>query len=110
MIAAAIEVFTIRPSARPRTVSGVDRDIFSAPFSRPRCRPAIHAARDQKPATRLDRDRPWPGCRPRRHVGPQASFLSERFGTKVRYSGVSLGYNLASIFAGRCRRSLPLGS
>ncbi len=32
--------------------------------------------------------------------GPQASFLSEMFGTKVRYSGVSLGYNLASIFAG----------
>jgi MHS family shikimate/dehydroshikimate transporter-like MFS transporter len=32
--------------------------------------------------------------------GPQASFLSEFFGTKVRYSGVSLGYNLASIFAG----------
>jgi MFS transporter, MHS family, shikimate and dehydroshikimate transport protein len=32
--------------------------------------------------------------------GPQASFFSELFGTKVRYSGVSLGYNLASIFAG----------
>jgi MHS family shikimate/dehydroshikimate transporter-like MFS transporter len=32
--------------------------------------------------------------------GPQASFLSELFGTKVRYSSVSLGYNLASIFAG----------
>jgi metabolite-proton symporter len=32
--------------------------------------------------------------------GPQESFLSEMFGTKVRYSGVSLGYNLASIFAG----------
>jgi MFS family permease len=32
--------------------------------------------------------------------GPQASFLSELFSTKVRYSGVSLGYNLASVFAG----------
>jgi len=32
--------------------------------------------------------------------GPQASFFSELFGTNVRYSGVSLGYNLASIFAG----------
>ena len=32
--------------------------------------------------------------------GPQASFLSELFETKLRYSGVSLGYNLASIFAG----------
>ena len=31
---------------------------------------------------------------------PQASFFSELFGTKVLYSGVSLGYNLASIFAG----------
>jgi MFS family permease len=32
--------------------------------------------------------------------GPQVSFLAELFGTRVRYSGVSLGYNLASIFAG----------
>ena len=32
--------------------------------------------------------------------GPQASFFAELFGTKVRYSAVSLGYNLASIFAG----------
>jgi metabolite-proton symporter len=32
--------------------------------------------------------------------GPQAAFLSELFGTKVRYSGVSIGYQAASIFAG----------
>jgi MFS family permease len=32
--------------------------------------------------------------------GPQAAFLSELFGTKVRYSGVSVGYQLASIVAG----------
>ena len=32
--------------------------------------------------------------------GPQAAFLSELFGTKVRYSGVSIGYQLASILAG----------
>jgi len=32
--------------------------------------------------------------------GPQAAFLSELFGTKVRYSGVSIGYQLASIVAG----------
>jgi MFS family permease len=32
--------------------------------------------------------------------GPQAAFLSELFGTKVRYSGVSVGYQLASILAG----------
>ena len=32
--------------------------------------------------------------------GPQASFLSEMFSARVRYSGASLGYQLASIFAG----------
>lgn len=32
--------------------------------------------------------------------GPQAAFFSEMFGTHVRYSGASLGYQLASPFAG----------
>jgi MFS family permease len=32
--------------------------------------------------------------------GPQAAFFSELFGTRVRYTGASLGYQLASIFAG----------
>ncbi len=32
--------------------------------------------------------------------GPQASFFSELFGTRVRYSGASLGYQLASVLAG----------
>ena len=32
--------------------------------------------------------------------GPQGAFFSELFGTRVRYSGASLGYQLASIFAG----------
>lgn len=32
--------------------------------------------------------------------GPQAAFFSELFGTNVRYSGVSIGYQLASPFAG----------
>ena len=32
--------------------------------------------------------------------GPQASFFSELFGTRVRYSGASLGYQMASVFAG----------
>ena len=32
--------------------------------------------------------------------GPQASFLSELFGARVRYSGISIGYQLASVFAG----------
>jgi MHS family shikimate/dehydroshikimate transporter-like MFS transporter len=41
--------------------------------------------------------------------GPQASFFSELFGTKVRYSGVSLGYNLASIFAGALSPIIAVG-
>ncbi|MCA8998404.1 MAG: MFS transporter, partial [Planctomycetaceae bacterium] len=32
--------------------------------------------------------------------GPQAAFFSELFGTNVRYSGASVGYQLASPFAG----------
>lgn len=32
--------------------------------------------------------------------GPQAAFFSEMFGTNVRYSGASIGYQLASPFAG----------
>ena len=32
--------------------------------------------------------------------GPQAAFFSELFGTNVRYTGASLGYQLASPLAG----------
>lgn len=32
--------------------------------------------------------------------GPQAAFFSELFGTRVRYSGASIGYQLASVLAG----------
>ncbi|MEQ7010436.1 MFS transporter [Actinopolymorpha sp. B17G11] len=32
--------------------------------------------------------------------GPQAAFFSELFGTSVRYSGASIGYQLASVVAG----------
>jgi metabolite-proton symporter len=32
--------------------------------------------------------------------GPQAAFFTELFGTRVRYSGTSIGYQLASIIAG----------
>jgi metabolite-proton symporter len=32
--------------------------------------------------------------------GPQAAYFSELFGTRVRYSGASIGYQLASIVAG----------
>lgn len=32
--------------------------------------------------------------------GPQAAFISERFSTRVRYSGASLGYQIASIAGG----------
>src|SRR5918992_8094 len=33
-------------------------------------------------------------------IGPQASFFSELFGSGVRYSGVALGHELASVLAG----------
>jgi MHS family shikimate/dehydroshikimate transporter-like MFS transporter len=32
--------------------------------------------------------------------GPQAAFYAEMFGTRVRYSGISLGYQGGSIFRG----------
>jgi MFS transporter, MHS family, shikimate and dehydroshikimate transport protein len=32
--------------------------------------------------------------------GPQGAYYAELFGTRVRYSGASLGYQLASVFAG----------
>jgi MFS family permease len=32
--------------------------------------------------------------------GPQAAYFSELFGTRVRYSGASLGYQFAAVFAG----------
>nr|MBA2516587.1 MFS transporter [Solirubrobacterales bacterium] len=32
--------------------------------------------------------------------GPQAAFITEMFGTEVRYSGASLGYQLAGVFGG----------
>ena len=32
--------------------------------------------------------------------GPQAAYFSELFGTRVRYSGASLGYQLASVLSG----------
>jgi MFS family permease len=32
--------------------------------------------------------------------GPQAAFFSELFGTRLRYSGASIGYQLASVIAG----------
>ena len=32
--------------------------------------------------------------------GPQASFIAEMFPTKVRYTGASMGYQLAGILGG----------
>jgi MFS transporter, MHS family, shikimate and dehydroshikimate transport protein len=32
--------------------------------------------------------------------GPQAALFSEMFSARVRYSGASMGYQLASVFAG----------
>ena len=39
--------------------------------------------------------------------GPQAAFIAELFGTRGRYSGASLGYQLAGVSAARWRRSSP---
>jgi MFS transporter, MHS family, shikimate and dehydroshikimate transport protein len=41
--------------------------------------------------------------------GPQASFFSELFGTRVRYSGASLGYQLASVIAGGLSPLIAIG-
>jgi MFS family permease len=44
--------------------------------------------------------------------GPQAVFFAELFGTSVRYSGASIGYQLASVFAGSLapdHRGRPVG-
>ena len=47
-----------------------------------------------------DRHRSRAGRRARRDVWPAGGFFSELFDTEVRYTGISLGYHLASIFAG----------
>ncbi|HZU68306.1 MAG TPA: MFS transporter [Ktedonobacteraceae bacterium] len=40
------------------------------------------------------------GCAHACLYGPQSSFIAERFPTRLRYTGTSLGYQLASIIAG----------
>ena len=34
------------------------------------------------------------------HYGPQAALIAEQFTRRLRYSGASLGYQLASVIAG----------
>jgi MFS transporter, MHS family, shikimate and dehydroshikimate transport protein len=41
--------------------------------------------------------------------GPQASFFSELFGTRVRYTGASLGYQLSSVIAGGLSPLIAIG-
>jgi MFS family permease len=41
--------------------------------------------------------------------GPQAAFFSELFGANVRYSGASLGYQLASVVAGGLAPTIATG-
>ncbi|SDK81866.1 metabolite-proton symporter [Actinopolyspora mzabensis] len=41
--------------------------------------------------------------------GPQAAFMSELFGTRVRYSGASIGYQLASVIAGGLAPTIATG-
>ena len=40
---------------------------------------------------------------------PQASFFAELFGTRVRYSGLSVGYQLASVIAGGLSPIIAIG-
>jgi MFS transporter, MHS family, shikimate and dehydroshikimate transport protein len=40
---------------------------------------------------------------------PQASFFAELFGTRVRYSGLSVGYQLASVLAGGLSPIIAIG-
>lgn len=41
--------------------------------------------------------------------GPQAAFITELFPTRIRYSGVSIAYQLTSIFAGSLAPIIALG-
>ncbi len=41
--------------------------------------------------------------------GPQASFIAEMFPTKIRYSGASMGYQLAGIFGGALAPIISVG-
>ena len=40
--------------------------------------------------------------------GPQAAFISEMFPTKVRYTGASMGYQLAGIIGGALAPSISV--
>ena len=76
LIAAAIETFTIPAfGALSDKLGRRPVYIFGAVFSAADVLPAVHAARNQKPATRLDRDRSGSGRRPRRHVRPAGELL-----------------------------------
>ena len=65
--------------------------VSAVPAARHRRRPPLVVARA---------DRRVRASRTRAMYGPQAAFLSELFGTRVRYSGASLGAQLASVLAG----------
>jgi hypothetical protein len=41
--------------------------------------------------------------------GPQAAFIAELFGTRVRYSGASMGYQVAGIFGGALAPNVNCG-
>jgi hypothetical protein len=40
--------------------------------------------------------------------GPQAAFITELFGTEVRYSGASLGYQVAGVLGGTLAPSIAV--
>jgi len=98
-----------RPSAHFRTVSGGDRVYFRRCFLSRDVVPDVHAARTKNPQLAGIAIVLGLAVNHAAMCGPQASFFSELFGTKVRYSGVSLGYNLASIFAGALSPLIAVG-
>ena len=83
-----------------RTASAAGRCICSAPCSRSptRCRSSGCSTRDRPPSSGWRSCWAWRSAQ--RDVRPQAAYFSELFGARVRYSGASLSYQLASVVAG----------
>ena len=88
-------------SARCRIASAAGRCICSAPSSR--CStPCRFSGCSRRARRRSSGSRSSSGVAVGHNAmyGPQAAYFSELFGSSVRYSGASLGYQLASVLAG----------
>jgi hypothetical protein len=109
LIAAAIEVFTIPAFGALSDRLGRRPVYILAPFSQPRCRSRCSCCSEPKTRNSAGSRSSWawlsatPPCTARR----RASLRTVR--DQSRYSGVSLGYNLASIFAGALSPLIAIG-